>query len=79
MASALFSPTLDVGLWEVRAISVPLDGGERKFMLQHMSKEKLIVQSGLAHLQSQSLVHMSFMVDGCVKYFCTSWWFVSVL
>ena len=69
MATALFSPTLIVGLGAVLALGLALDGGERKgTWLQHQAEGQPLVQSRLARWHSQESTRLHIAVGGCVQH-----------
>ena len=67
MDAAVF-PTLVLGLRVVRDIGPPLDGGERKVLLQHLDEGRPLIQIWPSCRHSQALPHMNFMVGRCVQH-----------
>ena len=55
VATALFFPTLVVGLGAVQALGLPQDGGDRRVLLQHPSEGQPPVQSRPARRHLQAL------------------------
>ena len=55
VATALFFPTLVVGLGAVQALGLPQDGGGRRVLLQHPSEGQPPVQSRPARRHLQAL------------------------